>query len=1227
MDSSRFGICGEIEAMNTKRSHLDALLERRNLSGGERMASLNRTIDTMARKLDNIGIDCTADQKHSGSTKIDELEYRMQQLAAEIDGRGPQKITGQPRRQGRSVSNNAIAEINARKRLLNGESDAHSGTNTAHNMPTAIEARMDSQAEVLSASLADLSTRIEKFRQEMSGELSGIHTSVVNSPQAAASPDELERIANGIRELQQAPRFNPSAFDALHDDLNDLRSSLGGSVWREEFSNGIADINSRLDHISDGMNGPGTTTMLDIKDRLDAFAASSASQSTSVLMTQIDSLNDSVNSLAESKALDQLDQRLQTLVEAVDGLATSNQSAQSFEPNLVAIESRLDEITRAIVAVSVKGQNGSDSDPATFERLEHRISELGQGINLLAERDDDEQFTHLAERIENLSHQLEKVGGNIQTGGVGSALDETASTGIEIQLQELASRFDMHAAERQHEENQLAQLSDRIEGLTDRFGSLETMAQSGEPGTMMPMGMVSDTTQIEQQLKELANSIDAAASAGSADQQLQNLELQISEIAHKLNTGNPSSADFSGVENRLGQIEQHISTNQDFTLDAVSQAAQAAVAMMDKQDFPGELVSALSEDLKSLQDVAFQTESQTAETFNSVRNSLDSVANRLGSIERQLQGSTVAAADAMPHVALEPATTRVSNGINSLIGESGDSALEKIDKAPSIDPSTELDNLNQRRVEDNRPLEPGSGAPDISALVKRASEKFRKNAVSAKPTPDKTDFVAAARRAAQTAVAEVEAVQDEQADAAEKGSLLSRLSAVPRRPIIIAAAAVLLAVMAFAASRLVIGGEDRTSAVAVLPLMEGSLTSASSKSLPTQQTTVENAGKAVRIARPAISNTEPGAVESDNATAGSTPVISTDTSRTASEFVVNSIPKQTESFIPSTGANNYGAETPATLPKSGTTGETANVAASISPETMKTDKTTSAPLPLAGVGPVLLRQAAAQGDPRAQHEIGLRYTNGIGVKRNLSEAAAWYERAASQEFAPAQYRLGSLYEKGLGVKRDLINATNWYLRAAEQGNARAMHNLAVISAMGSSGKPNMSEALKWFTKAANFGVKDSQFNLGILYGQGMGVKQDLAESYKWFALAAKTGDNDSAKKRDEVANVMDPKALEKSRLAVRTWHPEKLDDSANRVVIPEEWRGKSKSASAGLGGNSAVKTTQVLLNKLGYKVGTPDGMIGPKTRRAILSFQKSTGMTQTGKIDAKLVKALKGLSI
>ena len=54
----------------------------------------------------------------------------------------------------------------------------------------------------------------------------------------------------------------------------------------------------------------------------------------------------------------------------------------------------------------------------------------------------------------------------------------------------------------------------------------------------------------------------------------------------------------------------------------------------------------------------------------------------------------------------------------------------------------------------------------------------------------------------------------------------------------------------------------------------------------------------------------------------------------------------------------------------------------------------------------------------ALHAVGERYADGIGVARDMSEAAVWFERSAEAGFAPAQYRLGNMYEKGNGVERD-----------------------------------------------------------------------------------------------------------------------------------------------------------------------------------------------------------------
>ncbi len=74
-------------------------------------------------------------------------------------------------------------------------------------------------------------------------------------------------------------------------------------------------------------------------------------------------------------------------------------------------------------------------------------------------------------------------------------------------------------------------------------------------------------------------------------------------------------------------------------------------------------------------------------------------------------------------------------------------------------------------------------------------------------------------------------------------------------------------------------------------------------------------------------------------------------------------------------------------------------------------------LPPESVGPLELRQAAADGDPRAQFEIGAIYTEGTVTAQDFKSASVWYERAAAQGFVPAQYRLGNLYEHGNGCRQ------------------------------------------------------------------------------------------------------------------------------------------------------------------------------------------------------------------
>jgi len=50
---------------------------------------------------------------------------------------------------------------------------------------------------------------------------------------------------------------------------------------------------------------------------------------------------------------------------------------------------------------------------------------------------------------------------------------------------------------------------------------------------------------------------------------------------------------------------------------------------------------------------------------------------------------------------------------------------------------------------------------------------------------------------------------------------------------------------------------------------------------------------------------------------------------------------------------------------------------------------------------------------------------------------------------------------------------------------------------------------------------------------------------------------------------------------------------------------------------------QGLLNRAGFNVGTPDGVIGPKTRAAIMAYQSRAGLPADGHVSGRLLDALK----
>lgn len=77
---------------------------------------------------------------------------------------------------------------------------------------------------------------------------------------------------------------------------------------------------------------------------------------------------------------------------------------------------------------------------------------------------------------------------------------------------------------------------------------------------------------------------------------------------------------------------------------------------------------------------------------------------------------------------------------------------------------------------------------------------------------------------------------------------------------------------------------------------------------------------------------------------------------------------------------------------------------------------------------------AQQGNPNAQHNLGVHYFDGDGVPQDYRQAAAWFGKAAQQGHAGALYVLADLHEEGLGVNKSISIAKDLAKKACGAGN-------------------------------------------------------------------------------------------------------------------------------------------------------------------------------------------------
>jgi len=159
------------------------------------------------------------------------------------------------------------------------------------------------------------------------------------------------------------------------------------------------------------------------------------------------------------------------------------------------------------------------------------------------------------------------------------------------------------------------------------------------------------------------------------------------------------------------------------------------------------------------------------------------------------------------------------------------------------------------------------------------------------------------------------------------------------------------------------------------------------------------------------------------------------------------------------------------------------------------------------------------------------------LKSSPARAVAACRRLAAQGNARAQNNLGFIYNNGYGVPQDYKEALKWYRLAAEQGDAMPQYNLGLIYKNGHGVSQDYKEAAKWLRKAAEQGHSTAQKNLGGMYALGHGVLQDYVLAHMWLNLAAAQGDDGAQRIRDSVAELMTPTQIEEAQRLAREWKP------------------------------------------------------------------------------------------
>ena len=621
---------------------------------------------------------------------------------------------------------------------------------------------------------------------------------------------EIERIASGIEALQAAPRFDAAGFDKLQDELAELRQSMRSDIGQTVRNEVAPVVEGAIEGALAGKLGGRDAQMGEAVEQLsrglDAIGRATAEASTmsarevmpkvEALAGQFAELREQVQDLPNTLTINRLEGKLREIAEAVEKVESHDAAPSHFElEGFAQIESRLDEITRALVAVGM-GQEARAFDPSAIdlsglERLEGRMADLmgqidqigaaqeaaaqaaAQAAAAQAAAAEAAEIEQVSQQLSALSERLVEIERYAETShrAAEQALDHAPNfSALETQLSALVKRLDdqaeadMSAHQLAALEGQLVQLAQAMDGM----GRAQQAMQENVRDAVHREAPSIDFSPLEARLAEIEDRIDSGfieSMGGTKAVDFSPLEHRLAGMEDRIRSGlgeGASPVDFAPLESRLAGIEDRIDqglapsgpvdgqAQRQIALQA-AQAAAAQVAEVMGGGADAEMLAELSRDMHAVQEALVRGDDRNAETFEAVRRTLDAVGDRLATIEHGLNTSTkrlstiehglnagtgrveaaLASLSAAPAPVTPPAMTPAMPLAAQLVTPTLDPAPHFAETVPGMAPAA-----SGMAPAADAPIEPNAaGAPDIDDIVRRATERLNSSTAVEDPQP------------------------------------------------------------------------------------------------------------------------------------------------------------------------------------------------------------------------------------------------------------------------------------------------------------------------------------------------------------------------------------------------------------------------------------------------------------------------------------------------------------